>query len=65
MSRTPAKRSAPAPASIRVTLLCTLSGGGETWSPGTVIEVDAAEGKRLIGLGAAQLFAAPQNSGAA
>lgn len=41
-------------AMVSVQLACIYSGDGESWSAGTVIEVDAEEAERLIGLGAAK-----------
>ena len=41
-------------ASVKVQLLCIMSGGEITHSPGDVIEVDAEEASRLIDLGAAK-----------
>lgn len=46
-----------APAKVSVRLLCILSGDGHSWSAGEVVEVDAAEADRLIGLGAAEAVA--------
>jgi len=44
---------APAPVKVPVRLLCILSGDGESWGPGDVVTVDAAEAARLIEIGAA------------
>lgn len=41
---------------VKVELLCILSGGETTYNPGDVIEVDADEAERLIGLKAAKPF---------
>jgi hypothetical protein len=41
-------------ATVAVLLTCIYSGDGESWSAGTVIEVDAEEAGRLISLGAAK-----------
>lgn len=47
------KSKAKATDMVAVKLSCIYSGDGESWSEGSVIEVDAAEAERLIGLGAA------------
>lgn len=43
---------------VKVELLCIHSGGETTHNPGDVIEVDADEAERLIGLKAAKPFVA-------
>ena len=43
-----------APSKVSVRLLCILSGSGESWSAGQVVQVDPAEAERLIGMGAAE-----------
>jgi hypothetical protein len=45
------------PETVGVRLLCTLSGDGRSWAPGSIVRVDAAEAGRLIGLGAAEAVA--------
>ena len=44
---------------VSVQLTCIYSGKGESWSAGSVIEVDAEEAERLISLGAAKATAKP------
>lgn len=43
------------PETVAVRLSCIYSGDGKAWSPGDVIEVDAAEAERLCALGVAQI----------
>lgn len=43
-----------APAKVSVRLLCILSGDGESWSAGQIVEVAATEAERLIKVGAAE-----------
>jgi len=52
---TKAKKEADAKVSVR--LLCILSGDGESWNAGDVIEVEATEAARLIEIGAAEAVA--------
>jgi hypothetical protein len=42
------------PEAVAVKLLCILSGDGESWSAGSVIEVDAEQAAQLIQIGAAE-----------
>lgn len=44
-----------APKKVQVRLSCVYSGDGEAWGVGSVIEVDAAEADRLVGLGVAEI----------
>jgi hypothetical protein len=44
-------KPAPAKVKVRVFIPFILSGGGESFGPNAVVEVDAAEAKRLIDLG--------------
>lgn len=46
--------NAKKPAKVKVKMLCILSGDGEHWNPGDMLEVDAVEAERLVGLGAAE-----------
>lgn len=52
MSRAKKEPEKPATASVR--LLCILSGNGQSWDAGTVIEVSPDEAERLIAHGAAE-----------
>lgn len=40
-------------AKVAIEMIATLSGDGESWGPGSVVQVEAEEAERLIGLGAA------------
>jgi len=42
---------------VAVRLACIYSGDGESWGEGSVIEVDADEAERLVGLGVAEVVA--------
>ena len=44
-------------AKVAVRLLCILSGDGESWSAGQIVEVDPAEAERLVKMGAAEAVA--------
>jgi hypothetical protein len=52
MTRT--KKEPEKPAMVSVRLLCILSGAGQSWDAGTVIEVDQDEADCLIAQGAAE-----------
>lgn len=45
---TNAKKPAKAEPKVAIRMLCILSGDGEAWAPGEVIEVDAKEAARLV-----------------
>jgi hypothetical protein len=46
-------------ANVRIEMLATLSGDGESWGPGSVLTVEADEAERLVSLGAAVLVPHP------
>lgn len=46
------------PETVAVRLSCIYSGADRAWSPGDVIEVDAAEAERLRALGVAEIIEA-------
>jgi hypothetical protein len=50
---TPPVPAVPAPDAVSVRLLCILGGDGESWAPGEVLTVDAAQAAYLIEIGAA------------
>lgn len=52
----------PEGATVKVVLICIYSGLDQSWNPGDVMETDAEEAKRLIGLGAAKPYVAPDEA---
>ena len=59
-----AKNSDKARDTVKVVLQCIYSDGEHNPGPGSVIELDADEADRLIGLGAATAYEPPAESAA-
>lgn len=49
----------PEEATVKVVLKCIHTGIDQTWNPGDVLETDAREAERLVGLGAAKAYEPP------